>query len=133
MQGAWGGGGAVKKRVVRNMVRQENLDILCIQETKLEFSNHKLTSSLWRSKSGGLLTIWFIKLSSNCGFSFLEVTGKFWNSSEVCHLINVYFPCSIMDKHQVWSDLEQWKDVSTDKLWYFVGDFNSVLSSAKRK
>ncbi|KAF1894056.1 hypothetical protein Lal_00003972, partial [Lupinus albus] len=30
-------GGDAKKRVVRNMVRKENLDFLCIQETKLEF------------------------------------------------------------------------------------------------
>ncbi|KAF1893942.1 hypothetical protein Lal_00043725 [Lupinus albus] len=63
-------GGAAKKRVVRNMVRKENLDFLCIQETKLEFIDYHLCSTLWDGsdfdwifqpsigRSGGLLCIW---------------------------------------------------------------------------
>ncbi|KAF1867299.1 hypothetical protein Lal_00049728 [Lupinus albus] len=40
-------GGAVKKKAVRKMIRKENLDFLCIQETKLDHIDHKLCSSLW--------------------------------------------------------------------------------------
>ncbi|KAF1874240.1 hypothetical protein Lal_00030273 [Lupinus albus] len=72
-------------------------------------------------------------LLHNSGNGFLVVTGKFWNSNEVCHLVNVYSPCNFREKRQLWSDLEQWKDSSSDKLWCFVGDFNSVRSSVERR
>ncbi|KAF1862693.1 hypothetical protein Lal_00013454 [Lupinus albus] len=109
--------------------------------------NHKICASLWRGsevdwiyqpssiKSGGLLSMWrmdkFQMLSHTSGNGFLEVIGKFWNSNDVCHLVNVYSPCIFEEKRQLWSDLEQRKNASLDKLWYFVGDFNSVRSSAE--
>ncbi|KAE9602832.1 putative endonuclease/exonuclease/phosphatase [Lupinus albus] len=86
-------GGAVKKKAVRKMIRKENLDFLCIQETKLDHIDHKLCSSLWYDcdvdwgfqpsvgNSGGLLSIWrndrFHKVSSFYGKGYLGVTGNF--------------------------------------------------------
>ncbi|KAF1881840.1 hypothetical protein Lal_00042553 [Lupinus albus] len=69
-------GGGTKKCVVRTMVRNENLDFLCIQETKLELVDYQLCFSLWVGsdfdwifqpsigKSGGLLSVFGIRTNS---------------------------------------------------------------------
>ncbi|KAF1868132.1 hypothetical protein Lal_00018648 [Lupinus albus] len=75
----------------------------------------------------------FQMVSHNCGNGFLSVSGKFCNSNDVYHLINVYSPCNFREKHQLWSNLEQWKNSSSDRLWCFLGDFNSVRASFERR
>ncbi|KAF1891499.1 hypothetical protein Lal_00012388 [Lupinus albus] len=142
-------GGAVKKRVIRTMVRKENLDFLCIQETKLELLDYHIRSSLWDGfdfdwifqpsigKSGGLLCIWkkdkFQMISYRSGKGFLGVVGYYLNSSDLCHIINVYSPCNYKEKREVWVELGRWKFESSVNLWCFVGDFNSVKCSDERK
>ncbi|KAF1869216.1 hypothetical protein Lal_00048498 [Lupinus albus] len=131
------------------MARKENLDFLCIQETKLEFIDYHLCSTLWYGsdfdwifqpsigRSGGLLCIWktdkFQKSSFKSGKGYLGVTSKYEDSTELCHIVNVYSSCNYTEKRQVWLDLGQWKNESPSNLWCFAGDFNSVKCSEERK
>ncbi|KAF1894928.1 hypothetical protein Lal_00022422 [Lupinus albus] len=142
-------GGAVKKKAVRSLVHKENLDFICIQETKLEHIDCNLCSNLWDGsdfdwvfqpsigKSGGILSMWrkdkFVLQYSESGPGFLEVCGKFWNSTENCHLVNVYSPSDIQDKRRFWLDLERRQINSSDSLWCYAGDFNSIKSSDERQ
>jgi hypothetical protein len=75
-------GGRVKKRRIRDLVRDHKVDFLAIQETKLESITEKLCHSLWISidcdwaylpsegVSGGILSIWG-KNNSTLIFSFM--------------------------------------------------------------
>ncbi|KAF1894437.1 hypothetical protein Lal_00043722 [Lupinus albus] len=68
------------------MVRKENLDFLCIQETKLEFIDYHLCSTLWDGsdfdwifqpsigRSSGLLCIWKTDKFQKSSFK----SGKSW-------------------------------------------------------
>lgn len=63
-------GGRVKRKRVRELVREQHVDFLAIQETKLEVVTDNLCFSLWgdkdcewaflpsRGNSGGILSIW---------------------------------------------------------------------------
>ncbi|KAF1870232.1 hypothetical protein Lal_00003438 [Lupinus albus] len=95
---------------------------ICIQETKRELIESKLCYVLWPDidvdwifqpsvgNSGGLLSLWmkdiFQIIYSLSGKGFLDISGHYWNSDEVCRIVNVYSP---------------------------YGDFNSVKTSAERK
>lgn len=43
-------GGRVKKNKIRDLVRQQNIDFLAIQETKLEVVSPALCYSIWGSE-----------------------------------------------------------------------------------
>jgi len=67
-------GGAVKRSAIRKMTLTNNLDVLCIQETKMESIDRKLCQYLWAdcnvsfefapatNSAGGLLCIWTMTL-----------------------------------------------------------------------
>ncbi|KAF1863490.1 hypothetical protein Lal_00030524 [Lupinus albus] len=141
-----GMGGVTKMKSVRKLIRKENLDFICIKETKHERIEPKLCSPLlpgidvdWVfqphvGNSGGLLSIWrknkFQLHSSHSGKGFIDICGHFWNSDKVCHIVNVYSPCNIKGKRQPWQDLDDLKKASSNNLWCLVGDFNSVKTNA---
>jgi exonuclease III len=72
-------GGRVKKRRIRDLVREQNVSFLAIQETKLEAIFDNFCYSLWGSEdcswafvpaegaSGGMLSLWS---KSNSDFIF---------------------------------------------------------------
>jgi hypothetical protein len=63
-------GGMLKRRRIRELIRNNRIDFLAIQETKLEVISESLCFSLWGShdcewvylpaegRSGGILSIW---------------------------------------------------------------------------
>ncbi|MCI51592.1 cytochrome P450, partial [Trifolium medium] len=63
-------GGRVKRRRIRDLVREHKVDFLALQETKLESVSEKLCHGLWGANdccwaflpsvgaSGGILSIW---------------------------------------------------------------------------
>jgi hypothetical protein len=66
--------------------------------------------------SGGLLIIWnsttFKFLSSFSGHGFLCI--KVERDGVVLHIVNVYSPCSLVGKKQLWADLLAVKQSSSD-------------------
>jgi exonuclease III len=84
-------GGRMKRRRIRELVREHNVDFLAIQETKLEVVSDQICFSLWGSSncgwaffpsegaSGGILSIWG-KNNSNLIFTFMgEGFVGVWN------------------------------------------------------
>jgi exonuclease III len=74
----WGLGGMEKRKEVTELVREKTPFVLCLQETKLQYIDDFLCSSLWGPSnydysfspsaraSGGLMTVWDI-LRWRCG------------------------------------------------------------------
>jgi hypothetical protein len=63
-------GGAVKKSIIRNLIRKERVEFLAIQETKLEIVTDSICYAIWgdnncnwaylpaSGSSGGILSLW---------------------------------------------------------------------------
>nr|GEV90294.1 hypothetical protein [Tanacetum cinerariifolium] len=124
-----------------------NLDIIGIQETRLEHVDNNLVRALWgksdfdfsfrssRGHSGGTLIIWntnsFSKVSLFCGSHYCGVIGKFNGISEDVILVNIYAPQSESLKQSLWKELIDLKSKMTG-VWIFFGDFNSVRCRLER-
>jgi exonuclease III len=142
-------GGRVKRRKVRELVRRNKIELLAIQETKLESVDNGMCRRLWGDdkvawscnpalgRSGGLLTLWDGDkgklLYSFQGQGFLGVCLE-WGQKKVRVLtLNVYAPCNFEAKKQLWVELLVAKRTYTADLWCILGDFNSVRDSSERK
>lgn len=51
----------------------------------------------------------------------------------VCHLVNVYSPCTLEGKRRVWRDLVMSKRGFGGEAWCVAGDFNAVSHRSERK
>ena len=121
-------GGAVKKSAIRKMSLSNNLDVLCIQETKMESIDRKLCQYLWAdcnvysefapaiNSAGGLLCLWnndsFLvdRKVVGCGFILLE--GKWIKDSIRVSILNIYAPCDLQRKRQQWEEILHLKTAS---------------------
>ena len=85
--------------------------------------------------SGGLVNGWntrkFKKLKSVEDRNFLITTGVLIEDGTVINFVNVYAPQKVRDKRLLWERLKGCMLV--DKLWVFMGDFNSVRWKEERK
>ncbi|GAU48812.1 hypothetical protein TSUD_406450 [Trifolium subterraneum] len=142
-------GSRVKRRKIRDMVRDEQLDFLAIQETKLEVISDALVLALWGNNdccwsylpsvgnSGGILSIWNkVKASlvfTFIGDGFVGVCLDLLTENKRCFVINVYAKCSSRDKRTLWSNILMSKRGFGDGLWCIVGDFNSIRDSSERR
>ncbi|PNX56749.1 cytochrome p450, partial [Trifolium pratense] len=142
-------GGSVKKRKVRDLIFQNQIDFMAIQETKLENVDEKLCVGLWGSQdclwavlpsegsSGGILSIWR-KSNSSLRFTFIGegfvgVCIEWGVSKKVCFVVNVYAKCDSMAKRRLWELLLMSKRGFGDGNWCILGDFNSVASGEERR
>lgn len=133
-------GSKVKKDEVVAFFNKNELDICCVQETKLETFSEMEARRMWRTAevrwgcegsvghSGGLLTFWderkFVCSSHWSIGGTVVVVGKGRETGETCYVVNVYF-----DDEQLllWDKLnlvvEQWAEIRV----CLIGDFNSIL------
>jgi exonuclease III len=141
-----GWGGSAKRRRLRSFIQKGAFDVCLFQETKKSSFEDYVIHSLWGHKdvgwvfqestgmSGGLLIIWnsttFKFLSSFSGHGFLCI--KVERDGVVLHIVNVYSPCSLVGKKQLWADLLAVKQSSSDGEWCLGGDFNAVLMASER-
>jgi mannosylglycoprotein endo-beta-mannosidase len=142
-------GAGVKKRRIRELVRVEKVEVLALQETKVERVDRSFCASLWggddvgwcsvpsNGRSGGLIIIWdatkgtFVK--SFHGLGFLGVCLEWGVKKRRCIVINIYSPCGLLSKKRLWVDVLVAKYVEVADLWCVVGDFNSVRCAEERK
>src|ERR1044072_5792714 len=115
----------VKWRALRSLVAKEQIDMLLLQETKLQNIDNRLCCQIWgdadfdwkmmpsTNTAGGLLCIWRCKsfvlsdVVTNSGF--IGLIGKWEARDELVVVVNVYSPCSLVGKRQLWADLVTWK------------------------
>lgn len=142
-------GNKVKRRELKGLIGKERPDFICVQETKKEMIQVCLCEFLWGSnrfdwtfkpssgRSGGMLCIWnstIFQKSSVCeGVGFPCVKGTWVNCDFPCAIVNIYSPCNLKEKRQLWGKLEEMMANDPTVNWCFVGDFNVVRSRAERK
>ncbi|GAU51648.1 hypothetical protein TSUD_414700 [Trifolium subterraneum] len=98
-------GAVEKRRELRRLISERRVDVLCIQESKMEVVEESLIRYLWGSDS-------FIK--DNVDF----------------FLANVYAPCESVGRVNLWNGfLQQHQQVAGCVL----GDFNAVRSQEERR
>ena len=47
-------------------------------------------------------------------------------------IVNVYAPCDLAGKRELWEELRQLKEYNPEGLWCFLWDFNSIRSQDER-
>jgi exonuclease III len=135
-------GGRIKKRKVRELIGRCRVDVLAIQETKLEMVDRSLVTRLWggeevdwrfsssRGRSGGVLTMWSrvngCYLDSFHGPGYLGVLLEWGRQKEKCLILNVYAPSNIHQKKALWVDLLVALQVYVADFKCVLGDFNSI-------
>jgi exonuclease III len=142
-------GGRVKRRRIRELVREHKVDFQAVQETKLESISEKLCHNLWGSidcdwafypsngASGGILSIWSKQNSklifTFMGEGFVGVCLEWGILKSICFVVNVYSKCDLPSKRRLWDNISMSKVGFGRGRWCVVGDFNAVLSPEDRR
>ncbi|WJX38360.1 hypothetical protein P8452_26031 [Trifolium repens] len=88
-------------------------------------------------RSGGLVTLWDSDrgklLYSFQGQGFLGVVLEWGEKNIRCIVLNVYAPCNLEAKKQLWVDLIVARRTHMADLWCMLGDFNSVREATERR
>lgn len=141
-------GSQVKKDEVFSFFTKHELDLCCIQETKMEAFSEVEGRRVWKTagvmwcyegsvgRSGGILSFWDdnkIECSSHWTMEgAVIVVGREKASEERFCVINVYALCLDEDQLLLWDRLslvaEQWADVSV----CVIGDFNAIVDARER-
>ena len=133
---------------IKRMVRKEKIDMLCIQETKKENIDVSLCQALWGDKevgwewlpaasaTNGLLCIWseeVFKLQNKViGSDFILLVGQWLKKAQQVHILNIYSPCDVQSKRNLWETIKQLKSAYIGGLWCILGDFNNVRNNSER-
>ncbi|GAU46317.1 hypothetical protein TSUD_243380, partial [Trifolium subterraneum] len=141
-------GAVEKKRAIRKLCLEKRLNILCIQESKLEVVDIDLIRFLWGSDavnfsfqpsvgaSGGIITIW--DPSSVCVLFTISlqhcviIGGRFIKDNFPFCFANVYAPSEASGRALLWQALEGKISHFVNMAWCVVGDFNAVRGSEER-
>ena len=141
-------GSGVKRSAIRKLTMANNVDVLCIQETKREFFDKSLCQYMWGDGNvtwefvpsinavGGLLSIWnnesFVVDKRVVGKGFILLEGT-WSKEDIrVGIINVYAPCDLQGKREQWNEIKHLKSSSHVHLWCILGDFNSIRYQHER-
>jgi len=142
-------GGVEKRREVRKLVEDKKPLILCLQETKLAVCDDNLSLLMWGDSnhaysfrpsagaSGGLLTVWDtleVEVWSTVSQdNVLVIHGKFIRTNEVFYIFNVYAPCDIRAKQQLWGSLSVKLQLLHGHKVCVCGDFNAIRCQEERR
>lgn len=143
-------GSRAKGREIRSLISREKIDLACFQETKLSAVNNTFCSKIWGNediewacspavnRGGGLLCIWrkcsFNVTEITCNQRWISLKGRWPDHDEDCIVVNIYAPCGLEEKRQLWLELEDWRsrNSSVERLC-IMGDFNAVRDSRERR
>jgi len=142
-------GERVKKSMLKDLVKNHNVDFLAIQETKLEAISNSLCYNIWGGdgcnwaflpsvcNSGGILSSWRKSnssiLFSLTGEGFVCVCLEWGVHKPRCFVVNVFSKCDLPAKNRLWDNLVLVKNTFGDGVWCVIGDFNAVTSSRERR
>ncbi|XP_058750420.1 uncharacterized protein LOC131623430 [Vicia villosa] len=141
-----GGGSLLKRKRVSFLIKSFNIDVCLIQETKVADFSEPLAKSFWGCSgvewtasnsvgaAGGMVILWrkdFLSLNySFRGEGYVGV-NFFWKG-DCYNIVNVYAPCSSVERRQVWRSLVERKNKSVNEEWCVVGDFNEIVGREER-
>jgi exonuclease III len=123
--------------------------VLCLQETKWQVVTDSMINNIWGDAprdfsfcrsvgaSGGLVTVWdtsrIVIWSSMSYGNVLVIKGKVISSDEEFMIFNVYAPCDLAAKREMWVTLKSKVLNNNDVNVCVCGDFNSVRGEDERK
>ncbi|KAK8578113.1 hypothetical protein V6N13_046970 [Hibiscus sabdariffa] len=112
---------AMKKRYLRNVQRKNSVDMVLIQEAKMEKICSLLVAQIWVSDnfdfvflpsvgaSGGILVIWQCSIFSmdtvEVDRNFIIIQGKWVKEDITCYILTVYAPCDGRDQERLWGSI----------------------------
>ncbi|KAK7274577.1 hypothetical protein RIF29_15673 [Crotalaria pallida] len=133
-------------KVKNSLIAMECRDAKTKAETKVERVDNSLCGYLWGStdcdwsclpvvgKSGGTLSIWNMSVL-NFVFAFIgpgsSGASLILRKTYQVMIVNVYSPCSLIDKQKLWEDVVIDKGMFACDLWCVLGDFNATCSPAE--
>ena len=136
-----------KRNIIRNFIRSQRVDLVCLQETKIQELSSAIVRSLgagrldeWRTveaegTAGGILVFWNTRkldlVESEIGH--FSVTCKFKNVEDgfLWAFTGVYGPVKRSKRELFWEELGALKGL-WEGPWCIGGDFNVVLSPNDR-
>ncbi|XP_057425670.1 uncharacterized protein LOC130719036 [Lotus japonicus] len=135
-------GGRGKMRVIREVVCHHHVEVLFVQETKLQRISTRTCAQLWGesgfdwkatpavNRGGGLLCIWnpnlFVLEECVEGQGFIGLVGVWKASQSRCVLVNIYSATDMEGKRALWNALTLWRANCTVTAWCLASDFNVV-------
>ena len=141
-------GRGVKWAAIRRLIKKENVDMICIKETKKEVIEKTMCQALWGdpvvswemqptvNSAGGLLCLWGekkFKLERKVsGNEFIRMTGQWIREAVQVNIVSIYSPCDIQNKRMLWDVIKQLKSANQGGLWCISGDFNNIRDPAER-
>lgn len=137
------------RRNIKSHIRNNNVNLLCLQETKCSTWDNSKKNSIWDANShgwievppiglsGGLLITWDLDLYQHISHSisnnWIVFKGHIKNTETTFIIINVYAPQAAMSKASLWEKLSGVLNSSIDLPICLMGDFNSVTEEADRE
>jgi exonuclease III len=95
------------------------------------------TCNLSVGRSGGLLLLWNKDkgniLDTFQGQGFMGIYLEWGERKTTCVVVNVYAPCNLVAKRQLWVELLVLKRTYVADTWCILGDFNLVRCRDERK
>jgi len=135
-------GGGEKREKVRRLVLDKHPLVLRLQETKIQVMNDAMLRSVWGNNpvgysyqpssgaSGGLITAWDasrVDVWSSMSFKHvLIIKGMVITSGVGFILFNVYAPCDLAAKKELWKQMQPLVLNNNDLCLCVCGDFNLV-------
>ena len=131
------------------MVKKEITDMLCLQETKVEQMDKSICQALWGdlevcwelqptlNRVGGLLCLWSEQSSFRMerktrDHDFIYLEGMWVPDGQKMSIVNIYSPCDVAQKRNLWEQIRQLRNSSFGGLWCIHRDFNSVRNLVER-
>jgi len=141
-------GSKAKEEAMGSLIKREALDILLIQETKMEDNEFLQTSNkVWkgsraqavsaRGASGGLGSLWnplkyrLVSEIQNTHWLFLKLQSM--NSREIFCLFNVYVPVNLGEKRECWDSIRHLLESENLENIIIAGDLNLTLCMEEKR
>ncbi|XP_057453104.1 uncharacterized protein LOC130744964 [Lotus japonicus] len=142
-------GSRIKQNTVNGLIWKHKVDLVCIQETKLQELDVGTCRRIWGdpefewewspadNRSGGLLCLWkkdnLQIVERVVEHNFIFLCGRKSGCNDVFAILNIYAPCDREGKQALWERLVVLKESKNLTLWCAIGDFNAVLSPSERR
>ena len=137
-----------KEEAVKDLVRMSSLEILLIQETKMEEPETiQASKKFWkkgegravnaRGASGGLATFWnsttLDLLEDHSTIHWLFTKFQHTASGLQISLFNIYAPILLSEKRECWDSLNSFLSTNLHDNLVLAGDMNVTLALSKKK
>jgi len=130
---------------VRKLVSKEQVDMLCLQETKKEMIDKALCQALWGEAEvkwessqqlimlGDYCVFGVMKLSKTVkGNGFIYLEGTWAGDGGKVTIVNIYSPCDTASKRILWDQVRQLRAANNGGLWCILGDFDCIRRPSER-